>query len=360
MARLESLAKGGYYPTPTSVIDQIKTVLDTETGSYAREKGACRILDPCCGTGLALMLLGEHLGRENHPQVETFGVELNAERAQSARDILDDVLTADVFNCSIANEVFSVLFLNPPYDDEVVGASDKSKRTELAFLQRTTRYLHPGLGVLVYIIPKRILRNGEIASYLSANYVGVECWDFPPEERDAFGQVVIMAQRRQAPRVPDTSIVRYLIKCATEPPSFESIRRPTGLSYRRWRASVLPKGPAMFVNLYLDPQQIADEAAEKGLWANAGLREALWPESDDRKLPLMPLRQGHIAMLTAAGFLDNMLLERDGQRILVKGRTYKEFEVTEETEDKIVQTERMRTTVVTLDLDTGVFSDIKA
>ena len=74
----------------------------------------------------------------------------------------------------------------------------------------------------------------------------------------------------------------------------------------------------------------------------------------------MPLRQGHVAQLTAAGFLDNLLLERDDQRILVKGRTYKEYETVEETEAKIVRRERMRTTVVRLDVDTGIFTDIQA
>ena len=74
----------------------------------------------------------------------------------------------------------------------------------------------------------------------------------------------------------------------------------------------------------------------------------------------MPLRQGHVAMLTAAGFLDNLMLEQDGTRILVKGRTFKEYEVTEETEEKVVRIERMRTSVISLDLDTGEFEDIKA
>jgi hypothetical protein len=39
----------------------------------------------------------------------------------------------------------------------------------------------------------------------------------------------------------------------------------------------------------------------------------------------MPLRRGHLAMLVAAGFLDNLALESDGRRVLVKGRTGKEM-----------------------------------
>jgi hypothetical protein len=38
----------------------------------------------------------------------------------------------------------------------------------------------------------------------------------------------------------------------------------------------------------------------------------------------MPLRRGHLAVLIAAGFLNNILLEAGDRRVVVKGRTYKE------------------------------------
>ena len=81
------------------------------------------------------------------------------------------------------------------------------------------------------------------------------------------------------------------------------------------------------------------------------ITDSLWPAGDLRTRPLMPLRKGHMAMLVAAGFLDNLCLESDGQRILVKGRTSKEFVLVEATEDKETYRERLRTTVVSLDLD---------
>ena len=65
-------------------------------------------------------------------------------------------------------------------------------------------------------------------------------------------------------------------------------------------------------------------------------------------------------MLVAAGFLDNLELESGDSRILVKGRTAKEFVMVDETPDKEVYRERMRTTVVALDLQTGEITDIDA
>ena len=67
----------------------------------------------------------------------------------------------------------------------------------------------------------------------------------------------------------------------------------------------------------------------------------------------MDLRWGHLAMLVAVGFLDNLQLEADGTRILVKCRTSKETLLVETTPDKEVYRERLRTTVVALDLDIG-------
>lgn len=84
--------------------------------------------------------------------------------------------------------------------------------------------------------------------------------------------------------------------------------------------------------------------------------------------PLMPLRRGHLAVLIAAGFLNNILLEADpsassGQaprRLAVKGRTYKEL-VPVESGDPEVEIERevLRTSVVALDLRTGRFEVIE-
>ena len=65
-----------------------------------------------------------------------------------------------------------------------------------------------------------------------------------------------------------------------------------------------------------------------------------------------------MAMLVAAGFLDNLVLEADGKRILVKGRTSKEMELVEDSPGKEIHRERLLTTVVALDLGGGEITDI--
>jgi hypothetical protein len=74
----------------------------------------------------------------------------------------------------------------------------------------------------------------------------------------------------------------------------------------------------------------------------------------------MPLRRGHLAVLIAAGFLNNILLEADARRVLVKGRTYQET-IPVESDDPDIEIERevLRTSVVALDLRSGRFEVIE-
>ena len=65
-------------------------------------------------------------------------------------------------------------------------------------------------------------------------------------------------------------------------------------------------------------------------------------------------------VLVAAGFLDNLCLEAEGRRILVKGRTTKEMVMVEDAPEKEVHRERLKTTVVALGLDDGEIIDIAA
>ena len=72
-----------------------------------------------------------------------------------------------------------------------------------------------------------------------------------------------------------------------------------------------------------------------------------------------------MAMLVAAGFLDNLCLEAEGRRILVKGRTSKEMVMVEDSPEKEVHRRRRsrensRPPVVALDLHGGEITDIAA
>ena len=343
--RLAAQMKGGFYPTPPTVVDLVAGLVHVPSSHYGCRE-TVRILDPCCGAGEALAQLADRLGGPGAVPIETFGVELHTERAQQARGRLDLTLAVDLFGTSIANGAFGVLLLNPPYDHD-----GETKRVEHRFLLHTTRYLAED-GLLIFIVPRK--RLAVSARYLASHYRRIRCWAFPDPEREAFDQVVLMGYRKAEPHSDPHSEEQIREWAEREPETLAPYRYPV------YTAQTTQAGDVLFATRTVDPVAAAAEARRSGLWVSSEITDSLWPTGDTRTRPLMPLRRGHMAMLVAAGFLDNLCLESDGRRILVKGRTSKEFVLVEDTDDKETYRERLRTTVVSLDLEDGQITDIAA
>ena len=344
--RLAAQAKGGFYPTPDRVVDMIADLIHTPSSYNHRNVETLRLLDPCCGAGEALAQLAERMDRPNAQPIETYGVELHRDRAEEAARRLHRALAADLFATSLANGAFGLLLLNPPYDWD-----SADKRVEHAFLTHCTRYLADG-GLLVFIVPRQ--RLAVSARYLSTHYGRMRCWAFPNPEREVFDQVVLFGYRKTDP-VPEAHAEKRVLEWAYGEP--EILR---SYPYPEFSPPTTPSGDILFATRTVDPVAAADEARRTGLWASTEITDTLWPARDNRTRPLMPLRRGHMAMLVAAGFLDNLTLEADGRRILVKGRTSKTMKLVEDSPQKEVHRERLKTTVVALDLDDGEITDITA
>jgi SAM-dependent methyltransferase len=337
--RLEAIAKAGYYPTPPSVIERVAALIRP---ARSTPRQVVRLLDPCCGTGAALRQLADAVGGE------TYGIEIEGQRADEARQALDHVLHASAFAVRLAHGAFSCLWLNPPYD-----YVQESGRLEHAFLTAMTRALCPG-GLLVFIVPQR--RLAVSARYLAGHYTRFSCYRFPDPEYTDFGQVVLLAVKRDGV-VGEARWKEQIEAWATEPLPELPL---AGSAEPLYDLPALPAGPVLFASQVFDPEAATREAREHGLWASPALAERLWPAEERPVRPLMPLRRGHLAVLIAAGFLNNILLQADGRRLLVKGRTYKEL-VPVESGDPEVEIERevLRTSVVALDLRTGRFEVIQ-
>ncbi len=343
--RLHAQAKAGFYPTPPRVVEMVASLMQARSGM--RGETTLRILDPCCGAGDALAQLASAIERPDGARVATYGVELHAERAKGAESRLDHALGTDLFQTSIANGAFGLLYLNPPYDSD---AGD-DRRTEQSFLRQTTRYLAES-GLLVFVVPLRRLQESE--RYLASHYARLRVWSFPEPEREAFGQVVVTGTRKADVQYDQYAAVR--LREAIEGDLEELVQH----RYPVYNAPATADGEVLFATRTVDPVAAAAEARRSGLWVSTTVTDTLWPSEGARTRPLMPLRRGHLAMLVAAGFLDNLQLEADDSRILVKGKTSKEMVLVETTPEKETYRERLRTTVVALDLDLGEITDIAA
>ena len=341
--RLAAQAKGGFYPTPPRVVDLVSKLLYGARGR-SRSVDTLRILDPCCGAGDALAQFAGLLRDRGTVPVETCGVELHRDRAEQAAHVLDRALACDLFATSVANNAFGVLLLNPSLrlgqrrqaggtrlPDPLHQVPDRRRAAavhspQAAALRLRPLPLFPLPGHTLLVLPQPGaggLRPG-----------------------GAGGPAQGGTQPRPLRRGAGAGWAEG------EPEEFSN--RP----YPVYDPPVVPQGDILFATRTVDPLAAVAEARKTGLWASQEVRDSLWPAQDQRTRPLMPLRRGHMAMLVAAGFLDNLVLEADGRRILVKGRTTKELVLAEETENTEVYRERLRTTVVALDLDDGEITDI--
>ena len=354
MARIESIAKAGYYPTPPRVTDIILKGLYRPYGGRHAKKGA-RLLDPCCGQGEALHSLAKK-AQSAGALVTTYGVELSQQRARAARPIIDHVLNSDFFHTTIAHDAFDILWLNPPYDLETPDSA--VRRSETAYLQRATPYLKREFGLLIFLIPQNAL--ADCASTLSREYHRVTCLRFPEPEFQNFGQVVVTGYRNTQP-MPDPNLTQLLRNIAWGIHETHTLSAPPD----SWRLSLPAHGhdpqDILFASQQIDLNLALAEAAQRGILASPTVRQRFWPTQKLTSRPVLPLRQGHIALMTAAGFLDNQVLHgRNGQDdLIIKGRTYKESVLTKSQPNSSTETEVMRTTIRSLNLRTGERRDIK-
>ncbi len=142
--RPEHLLNYGYTPTCQAALERLAGLLKPTRG------GVVRLLDPCCADGQALAYLA-HAMANSHAQIETYGVEIEEERAESASLALDHVLCADFRRTVISHKSISFALLNPPYDQ-----TDGEDSLEKTIIRRSLPYLAQE-GVAALVIPQRLL-----------------------------------------------------------------------------------------------------------------------------------------------------------------------------------------------------------
>jgi predicted RNA methylase len=333
--RLEAQAKAGFYPTPAEVVE----IMQTWIGEKA--PGLRRLLDPCCGTGEPAARIAAAAG------CEAYGVEINTERARVAKKLLNKVVAGDLFSVRARPGAFSILYLNPPYDFD---ADDG--RAELSFLKHTVSYLTPG-GLLLFLLPKTRITT-RIARVLAAYFRDLKVRKFPAEEFQAFGQIVIAGIKK-----PRTEIDNETFTNLTQVPpgDLPEMRR------KEFSFTIPAVGKDFFIrSSQFGPDELAEEIKTSSLWREPAL--GLVREEEETKAaiqPLMPPRKAHLAMLIAAGLINNQVLEANGRRLLIKGTAKKVIDRSEEETEKgikITERERIVTQINAFDLTTGEYLQI--
>jgi hypothetical protein len=237
--------------------------------------------------------------------------------------------------------------LNPPYDFD-----QEDGRTELSFLKHTLPYLAPG-GLLLFLVPQKRITT-RIARVLSAYFEDLKVRTFPAAEFQAFGQIVIAGVKKACSEV-DSEVLANLSHIPTA--DFPEMHR------KEFSFTV----PAVCRDFFIrsaefGPDELAEELNGSPLWKEPSLG-LVAEEGEIRPAiqPLMPPRKAHLAMLIAAGLINNQILEANGRRLLIKGTAKKVIDrFEEETENgiKITERERIVTQINAFDLITGEYLQI--
>ncbi len=292
--RLAGQVKMGYYPTPLGVAEFLKPLLVFP--AYGEKTCA---LDPCCGEGTALESLA------TGKNAETFGIELDAARAQEAKKRLEHVVHGSFDHVDIAPEGFGLLFLNPPYDDE------EGERKELIFLRGTMDCLVSS-GVLVYLIPQKRLSR-PIAELLASNFSEITVHRFPDGEFENFGQIVVLGRKNLWPLDAPAEAER-LMKFRTEdvPPLKSGLKDRYHIPYSLG---------AMIREREVQPEELLKLVKDSPLIPR--LQDLLEPQAvSEVTQPPTRLHVGHLGLLLAAGRLNGVVGEgRD--RHIVAGKPVK-------------------------------------
>src|SRR5947209_1441730 len=301
MARIESVSRAQFYPTPDRVTQAVARHLERHPGVGKNE--IVRVLDPCAGTGEPVEHVTKALGGES------YAVELSRVRSDKVRPRVNYLLAGtDAMGTKIAERAFTLLFLNPPYDYD-----DEGERLENVFLMRFAPKLAAG-GVLVFIVPQA--RVGQSAKCLSSQFTDLRIYRFPDPEWAAFKQVVVFGVKKPNVNIDLTLFDQILHKWPHRQDLPELPDEPVGDPYL---VQGKPRQEILFAPTVYDPERALAEAARIGAWSRHDFIDLVTPPPIKKVRPLMPIRRGHLAMLMAAGLLDDCVLEQDGDRLLVKG-----------------------------------------
>ena len=350
MARLESTALGGYYPTPQHLIPRIASLLaplvPKEPDKYSYDRRVVSFVDPCAGEGTAVAELADLLSGGTR---SIYACELESTRVEKARPALgyQNVLHGDAFRVSFAGDGVCVMFLNPPYDTDRVHG-----RLEERFLSRFTPALKDG-GVLLFLVPEYALAAS--ADTLARNYEDVHVFRFPEPDYAAFKQVVLFA--RKVPTRLESAPQAFTVEDTwpTEPlgPVPTTEHYDSGLSEWTIRA-VDTKALLSKLRPWSQTMRGGGLQAVPNIIPELPVQDLLL-----RTYPVAtPPRPAHIAAGIASGLFNGARLDSPGRAsLLVKGVFDREYKTVEEkhakdgTKKGEVQVQQPKLVVTVLDLD---------
>jgi hypothetical protein len=348
LARLESIAVGGYYPTPQAVLDIL--------AGYIHFGKSPTMADPCAGEGDAIHFLAS---RASSPNLYLCEMEASRYAVLKARPNSWRALHGDFFCVTWkGGNGVDFLYLNPPYDTDKVHG-----RLEEKFLERCVPLLRIG-GWMAFVVPYYALKAS--VKTLTQNFHSISCFRFPDSEWDAYKQVVLFASRCDYIEHSQPHQEQLILDWVNHPeniPVLDHISSPiihvtTGGWIGNWDVKDL------------DYRTLGKQYR---LWASS---PGMHPPDDIHEhfrkvFPVAsPPRAAHLAGALSAGVFNGMHVHPDDPTtglpdLLIKGVFDKEYRKVEDKTNKDgevvaeLQVQQPKLRVCIMDLTTGMHHDIK-
>lgn len=345
MANIGSKQVGGEFPVPKEWRHYMPRLFKPFAASKGRR---ALILDPFYNTGDQVLRMAYELN------LEPYGVELqdknmaegreNMAKFYTSRGMPDYSLTRlindDSFSVEMSHGAFSIVYLNSPFDNLMVGAdhivSDTTnrfatQRFELTSLKQFVKYLAPN-GYLIWVAYAQHMTR-KVFNEFHKNFDQIRVFRFPEEHLDRYTMVCVVAQYVKGHEKSTEDSVEVLEKAAKfvglgqnpeKIPDFEMAYNKleeTGLYvYKNIPALSMQRG-----SVYFSPKK-QDLAAALELNKRYGAQTinkffqlTLPTQPTPIEQPLHQPNKRQMVVNIASGMLNNILLERESKKALLRG-----------------------------------------
>jgi Uncharacterised methyltransferase family (DUF6094) len=271
--------KLGYYPLPSSEAQNIRAVLNVGAPFAA--------IDPCAGDGIALV----EITADSNAYLAA--IELDADRAAACITKGIPTVHGSAFECRVAAESCSLLFLNPPYDTEL--GPHANQRMELVFLEHCYRWVITD-GVLVFVIPNTAL--APCARLLASQFDRITVRRLEHAESVRFHQVVVFGRRKKARARGEPKGAELLIRTGTRPNDIPVINREITERY------TIPASRPVLIHYVGLPLDRIEDAVEHSTAIEKARGILVRKHQKMSGRPVTPLHKGHVGLLACSGMLN--------------------------------------------------------
>lgn len=230
MARIQSQAIAGYYPTPVEVLNMVSDCIVVNTTRGYGYVLRVHFFDPCAGEGEALNVIRDNVSKKitNKHVLYLVMIELESERAarcaqrystkvitgkMKVHDVEYEpdntkqslVINANAFNVELEQDYYVppvICWLNPPYDFDPI-----CKRVEESFLVQTTAWV-PKESLVFFVVPYYALNAS--ARTIAKHYKVIDCFKFPEPHYQVFKQVILVLRRKESIEYYDTRVIQQI------------------------------------------------------------------------------------------------------------------------------------------------------